>query len=130
MKRLKSFQMPSLPIQQQIESTLPNCLVSQSTSSLPPPPPPPIDTNMEKVSHLSCGELTHNAVNGIDGIGGDVSLQSSENPDIFNVVLQQSQEGNSVSESRPRQYGRRSNPMRISSMVVPESLNHTAAVNI
>lgn len=113
MKRLQKLQMPSIPIQQQIESTLPNCLVSQSTSSLPPPPPQ-IDTNMEKVSHLSCGELTLNAVNGrnIDG-GGDVSLQSSENPDIFNVVLQQSQEGSIVSESRPRQYGRRSNPMRV-----------------
>lgn len=118
--------MPSLPIHQQIESTLPNCLMSHSTSSLPPPPPPPpIDTNMEKVSHLSCGELTQNAVN----IGiGDISA-SSENPDIFNLVLQQSQEEN-LSESRPRQYGRRSNPMRISSMVIPESLNHTAAVNI
>jgi hypothetical protein len=79
---------------------------------------------MEKVSHLSCGELTQNAVD------GDASLPSSENPDIFEIVLQQSQEGGNVSENRPRQYGRRSNPMRISSMVVPESLNHTAAVNI
>lgn len=116
MKKLKSFQMPSLPAPQpQIESTnLPNC---QSTSSLPAP----IDTNPEKgsLSHLSCGELAQNEDNG----------GSSENPDMFNVILQQSQQD--MSENRPRQYGRRSNPIRISSMVAPEAVNRgQAAVNV
>lgn len=124
--------MPSIPPaqQRQIESTLPNCVMTDS-SSPNHQIQSPIDINPEKENlslgnHLSCGELTQHAAN--ENIEASV-IRSSENPDIFNVVLQQSQEG--MSESRPRQYGRRSNPIRIASMVIPESVNRNqaAAVN-
>lgn len=48
-------------------------------------------------------------------------------PDLFNIVLQEQR--NQQEDSRPRQYGRRSNPIRISSLAT-ESLNHTPAVII
>lgn len=50
---------------------------------------------------------------------------NSENPDVFNVVLMEQQA--MEDDSRPRQYGRRSNPLRISS-IPADPVNHTAAV--
>lgn len=49
----------------------------------------------------------------------------TSNPDLFNVVLSEQQQH--IDSSRPRQYGRRSNPVRISSFAI-ESSNNGAAV--
>lgn len=48
----------------------------------------------------------------------------SSNPDLFNVVLTEQQQN--IDLSRPRQYGRRSNPVRISSFQVDASENGAA----
>jgi hypothetical protein len=136
MKKLKSLQLPipsthslpsSSPLQQhnqpQIESTLSN---SSPTTQINP-----IEKeNIRRENHLENvgvggGDMTPHVVNG----SMEISVATSgaiENPDVFNVVLQQQQEG--ASESRPRQYGRRrSNPIRVSSLIVSNSVNHNAA---
>lgn len=49
----------------------------------------------------------------------------TSNPDLFNIVLSEQQLH--IDSSRPRQYGRRSNPVRISSFAI-ETSNNGAAV--
>lgn len=49
----------------------------------------------------------------------------SSNPDLFNIVLTEQQRNSDL--NRPRQYGRRSNPVRISSFEI-EASNNGAAV--
>lgn len=48
----------------------------------------------------------------------------SSNPDLFNIVLNEQQQNADL--SRPRQYGRRSNPVRISSFQIDSSDNGAA----
>lgn len=45
-----------------------------------------------------------------------VTSPCSSNPDLFNIVLTEQQQNSDL--SRPRQYGRRSNPVRISSFQI------------
>lgn len=52
-------------------------------------------------------------------------ITSETMPDLFDIVLQEQRL--QQEETRPRQYGRRSNPMRISSLAAG-SLNHSPAV--
>lgn len=49
----------------------------------------------------------------------------TSNPDLFNIVLAEQQLH--ADSSRPRQYGRRSNPVRLSSFAI-DSSNNGAAV--
>lgn len=116
MKKLKSFQLPQQQQPEQIESALSNPILSPSqmqSSSLELNPIHSIECEKENVPHV---------------VNMEVSV-CSENPDIFNAVLQQQQQ-QETNESRPRQYGRRSNPIRISSsMNVHESVNHATAVS-
>lgn len=117
MKKLKSFQLPQQQQQpEQIESALSNPILSPSqmqSSSVDLNPIHSIECEKQNVPHV---------------VNMEVSV-CSENPDIFNVVLQQQQQ-QETNESRPRQYGRRSNPIRISSsMNVHESVNHATAVS-
>lgn len=120
MKKLKSFQLPQQQQQEQIESALSNPIVSPiqtQSSSIDQNPIHNIECEKENEPHVVSLEV-------------DVT---SENPDIFQAVLQQQQQQQQqeTNESRPRQYGRRrSNPIRISSsMNVHESVNHATAVN-
>lgn len=48
----------------------------------------------------------------------------SSNPDLFNIVLSEQQQN--IDLTRPRQYGRRSDPLRISSYQTDSSDNGTA----
>lgn len=48
----------------------------------------------------------------------------SSNPDLFNIVLTEQQRNSDL--NRPRQYGRRSNPVRISSFEIESSNNGSA----
>lgn len=145
MKKLKSFQLPlPLPQQSQIESTLPNHLhpptqqqplTSQQTRQSSSFEINPIRNNGEECekenirceNHHECvGDMTSHVVSENNTIPGT----TSPNPDLFNVVLlQQQQQQQETSETRPRQYGRRSNPIRISSLIMPESVNHATAVS-
>lgn len=115
MKKLKSLQLPHPPppptSEQQIEST---------SSSI---------DNHHRSSNENEKENIQVNIVAVDGMENE--RRSSENPDIFNVVLQQQQQQQEIfNENRPRQYGRRSNPMRISSFLnIPESLNHATAVS-
>ena len=120
MKRLKSFQLPSLPINhQQTES---------STSTPPTQQPESTQTNLEKESLNHEEEDIQNTAPVNQDMNFPALIDSSGNPDIFNVVLQQSQQ--CMSESRPRQYGRRSNPVRVSSSIEPETVSHATAVSL
>lgn len=55
----------------------------------------------------------------------EIVPQCSSNPDLFNILLTEQQQN--INLSRPRQYGRRSDPVRISSCAV-ESCNNGTAV--
>lgn len=55
----------------------------------------------------------------------EVVQPCSSNPDLFNIVLTEQQQN--IDLSRPRQYGRRSDPVGISSFAI-ESSNNGAAV--
>lgn len=137
MKKLKSLQLPipstppPNPLQQQnqpqIESTLSNSSISHSSPSTQINP---IEKeNIRRENHLEntnvgVGDMPPHVVNE----SMEISSGSTENPDVFNVVLQQQQQQQQGSnENRPRQYGRRSNPIRVSSLIVSESVNHSAA---
>lgn len=57
-------------------------------------------------------------------VDNDVMQPCSSNPDLFNIVLAEQQL--QADPSRPRQYGRRSNPVRISSFQIESSDNGAA----
>lgn len=128
MKKLNPFQMP----QEEIESPSNNTL----------PPSTSHDTNPNNISTNECEKENFPQENQFENgsdyraplINNENTLQTdgvtSENsnmPDIFNVVLLEQQQQQQHDESRPRQYGRRSNPVRISSLAA-DSLNHSTAV--
>jgi hypothetical protein len=110
--------------------------LSNSSISYSPTQIHPIEKeNIRSENHLESASV------GVGGDGSDMTphvvnesmeisiptSDSTENPDVFNVVLQQQQEQQDTNENRPRQYGRRSNPIRVSSLIVSESVNHSAA---
>lgn len=115
MKKLKSFQLPQQSQQQ------PTALSSHQMQS------PSIEQSPEFEKENLCDLINPNEVNNMEAV--IVAPELTDNPDIFNVVLQQQQQ-QEMNQNRPRQYGRRSNPIRISSLNIPESLNHAAAVSI
>lgn len=122
MKKLNPFQMP-----QEIESPS-NNTAPPSTSNDINPPSNNIECEKENIQrenhqHEGVSDLLRSPVVNNENVPNETFLP--ENPDIFNVVLLEQQQG--VIESRPRQYGRRSNPIRISS-IAAESVNHAAAV--
>ena len=107
MRKLNPFQLP------QVNSEPQNTPVA-STSEI----------NPCGESHLQkslIDEPTHDLVTRID----EVMQPCASNPDLFNIVLTEQQQYADL--SRPRQYGRRSNPVEISPFAI-ESSNNGAAV--
>jgi len=126
MKKLNPFQMP-----QETESSLNNTIPPSTSHDTNPTNVVPSECEKENFPRENqfengseCRAALINNEN-IPQVNG-VTSENSNMPDIFNVVLlEQQQQG--MNESRPRQYGRRSNPVRISSLAA-DSLNHSAAV--
>lgn len=108
MRKLNPFQMP------QVHNEPQNTPVASTSETAP------IDSS--SIKQIS-DEPTHELPTGSDG-----NMQPcSSNPDLFNIVLSEQQLMSDDDPSRPRQYGRRSNPVRISSFAI-ESSNNGAAV--
>lgn len=147
MKKLNPFQMP-LPHETESQSQSSGGNSNNNNNNVIPPstshdinPLPPNGNECEKEC-FSCeveegegggenqfedmNESRPPAVNNNSIIMNDVN-SSSDIPDVLNAVLLEQQPHQSMDEDRPRQYGRRSNPIRISSIAV-DSVNHAAAV--
>lgn len=104
MRKLNPFQMP------QVYQEPPNDPVASTSSAVP--------CNLEKQMF---DEPLHELNLRVDD---DVMQPCSSNPDLFNIVLAEQQL--QADPSRPRQYGRRSNPVRISSFQIESSDNGAA----
>lgn len=106
MRKLNPFQMPQVHIEQNIAMA--------STS----------EVNPCGSKQLSVDEATHDLETRTEV--NDESFQPyASNPDLFNIVLTEQQRYSDL--NRPRQYGRRSNPVRISSFEI-EASNTGSAV--
>lgn len=107
MKKLNPFQLPQVHIEPQSSSTSetnPSCGEPAVEKSM-----------MDEVVHVV---ETREDVD-------DVMQPCPSNPDLFNIVLTEQQQN--VDLNRPRQYGRRSNPVGISPFAI-ETSNNGAAV--
>ena len=103
MRKLNPFQMPQINNENQPQSAP---IASTSETS------PCVDCRMGK-NVLSEQNSIHELQPRNDEI---VTMSCSSNPDLFNIVLTEQQQN--ADHNRPRQYGRRSNPVRISSFQV------------
>ncbi|XP_070506389.1 sodium-dependent transporter bedraggled [Chironomus tepperi] len=121
MKKLNPFQMP-----QEIESP-PNNTIPPSTSHDINPQTNAVPSECEKENQFENGNEFRVALNNENSPQvNDVTSENTNMPDLFNVVLLEQQPQHGMNDGRPRQYGRRSNPVRISSLAA-DSLNHSAA---
>ena len=111
MRKLNPFQMPQINSENQPQSA-------------------PIASTSETSHCVDCrtGKNVLNEQNSIHEVqtrNDDIITSScSSNPDLFNIVLTEQQQN--TDHSRPRQYGRRSNPVRISSFQIDS--NDSSAV--
>ena len=113
MRKLNPFQMPQL----NSDNNEPQSVPVPSTSETIPNAD---ETSIDK-SEVEQGLQISNNNN------DEVMVSYPSNPDLFNIVLNEQQQ--SVDLDRPRQYGRRSNPVRISSFAI-ESSDNGAAVRL
>lgn len=109
MRKLNPFQMPQVQVE-------PQSVPIASTSDTTPCGERAVDKQM------LVDETTHELQVRVDDV--TVMQPCSSNPDFFNIVLADQQQLSDP--NRPRQYGRRSNPVRISSFAVESSDNGNA----
>lgn len=109
MKKLNPFQLPQVNNEPQSDTPV------ASTSEINPCG----EASFEKSSTIAQEIVTRR------DSSEEVVQPCSSNPDLFNIVLTEQQRN--IDLSRPRQYGRRSNPVGISPFAI-ESSNNGAAV--
>lgn len=110
MRKLNPFQLPHVDNEPQ---NIPVASTSQMTS--------PCDdcSSLDKFAAIEPTDEPQSRVESMQ------TQPCSSNPDLFNIVLTEQQQN--IDFSRPRQYGRRSDPVCISSFAI-ESSNNGAAV--
>jgi hypothetical protein len=109
MRKLNPFQLPQV-------HTAPQTTSTPSTSDTEPQSNCSLDKHMLAAVEPDRESSTRSV--------GETMQPCSSNPDLFNIVLSEQQENADM--NRPRQYGRRSNPVRISSFAADLSSNGPA----